>query len=132
MAKIMKRTVDALQPEAGRDVFAWDTELRGFGVIQPRPQEEHVLHRASGSPGVFQVPAVVGPRDDGARTMPPPRRDAGCRLGTTVRAAADKNHPLHTQPRRLRLWWGNNLGRDRTRRHVLPDTARPPAQTPAW
>ena len=24
--------VDALQPEAGRDVFAWDTELRGFGV----------------------------------------------------------------------------------------------------
>lgn len=32
MAKIMKRTVDALRPEAGRDVFAWDTELRGFGV----------------------------------------------------------------------------------------------------
>jgi integrase len=32
MAKIMKRTVDALKPEAGRDVFAWDTELRGFGV----------------------------------------------------------------------------------------------------
>jgi len=32
MAKIMKRTVDALQPEAARDVFAWDTELRGFGV----------------------------------------------------------------------------------------------------
>jgi integrase len=32
MAKIMKRTVDALLPEAGRDVFAWDTELRGFGV----------------------------------------------------------------------------------------------------
>jgi hypothetical protein len=32
MAKIMKRTVDGLQPEADRDVFAWDTELRGFGV----------------------------------------------------------------------------------------------------
>jgi hypothetical protein len=32
MAKIMKRTVDALQPEPDRDVFAWDSELRGFGV----------------------------------------------------------------------------------------------------
>ena len=32
MAKIMKRTVDALRPKPGRDVFAWDTEMRGFGV----------------------------------------------------------------------------------------------------
>jgi Arm DNA-binding domain len=32
MAKIMKRTVDTLQPEPDRDVFAWDSELRGFGV----------------------------------------------------------------------------------------------------
>ena len=32
MAKIMKRTVDALRPEPHRDVFAWDSELRGFGV----------------------------------------------------------------------------------------------------
>ena len=32
MAKITKRTVDALEPQAGRDVFAWDSELRGFGV----------------------------------------------------------------------------------------------------
>ncbi len=28
MAKILKRTVDALQPESDRDVFAWDSELR--------------------------------------------------------------------------------------------------------
>ncbi|SEE39964.1 Site-specific recombinase XerD [Rhizobiales bacterium GAS191] len=32
MAKITKRTVDALQPEPDRDVFAWDGELRGFGI----------------------------------------------------------------------------------------------------
>jgi integrase len=32
MAKITKRVVDALQPEHHRDVFAWDTELRGFGL----------------------------------------------------------------------------------------------------
>ena len=32
MGKITKRAVDALRAEADRDVFAWDTELRGFGV----------------------------------------------------------------------------------------------------
>lgn len=32
MAKITKRTVDALQPAAGRDVLVWDDELPGFGV----------------------------------------------------------------------------------------------------
>jgi integrase len=32
MAKITKRTVDALQSHPHRDVFAWDGELRGFGV----------------------------------------------------------------------------------------------------
>lgn len=32
MAKITKRMVDALEPQADRDVFAWDSELRGFGL----------------------------------------------------------------------------------------------------
>ena len=32
MGKITKRAVDALQSEPDRDVFVWDTELRGFGV----------------------------------------------------------------------------------------------------
>ena len=32
MAKITKRAVDALQSVSGRDVFIWDSELRGFGV----------------------------------------------------------------------------------------------------
>jgi integrase len=32
MAKISKRSVDALQPEAGRDILLWDDELPGFGV----------------------------------------------------------------------------------------------------
>lgn len=32
MAKITKRVVDALKPAEGKDVFAWDAELRGFGV----------------------------------------------------------------------------------------------------
>lgn len=32
MPKLTKRTVEALRPEPGRDVFAWDNELRGFGL----------------------------------------------------------------------------------------------------
>ncbi|HTO84056.1 MAG TPA: Arm DNA-binding domain-containing protein, partial [Methylomirabilota bacterium] len=32
MAKISKRAVDALQPAKVRDVFIWDSELRGCGV----------------------------------------------------------------------------------------------------
>lgn len=32
MPKLTKRIVDGLRPAAGRDMFAWDTELRGFGV----------------------------------------------------------------------------------------------------
>src|SRR5262245_20601978 len=33
MPKITKRLVDGLEPDpAGRDVFCWDSELRGFGI----------------------------------------------------------------------------------------------------
>jgi integrase len=32
VARISKRVVDALKPEAGRDVLLWDNELAGFGV----------------------------------------------------------------------------------------------------
>src|SRR5262249_41933337 len=33
MPKITKRVVDSLAPDpGGRDVFIWDSELRGFGV----------------------------------------------------------------------------------------------------
>jgi integrase len=32
MPKLTKRTLDAIKPKAGGDVFAWDSELPGFGV----------------------------------------------------------------------------------------------------
>jgi len=32
MGKITKRTVDTLHPDKDRDVFTWDSELRGFGI----------------------------------------------------------------------------------------------------
>jgi Arm domain-containing DNA-binding protein len=32
MKKIQKRAIDALQADPDRDVFAWDNEIRGFGI----------------------------------------------------------------------------------------------------
>jgi integrase len=32
MPKLTKRVIDSLRPAADRDVFTWDSELRGFGV----------------------------------------------------------------------------------------------------
>src|ERR1700687_4542518 len=32
MQKLSKRTIDALRPRSGQDVFHWCAELRGFGV----------------------------------------------------------------------------------------------------
>lgn len=32
MAKLTKRLIDAIEPDEARDVFAWDGELRGFGL----------------------------------------------------------------------------------------------------
>ncbi|MGH7123422.1 MAG: tyrosine-type recombinase/integrase [Stellaceae bacterium] len=38
MSKITKRVVDALKPDKTRELFVWDSELRGFGVrIMPKP-----------------------------------------------------------------------------------------------
>ncbi|MBS0278444.1 MAG: DUF4102 domain-containing protein [Proteobacteria bacterium] len=44
MTKLLKRTVDALSPEATRDVFAWDGELRGFGVrVKPSGVKSYLI-----------------------------------------------------------------------------------------
>lgn len=32
MSKITKRVIETLRPERNKDVFAWDSEMRGFGV----------------------------------------------------------------------------------------------------
>jgi integrase len=51
MAKISKRTVDALQPNATRDTFIWDDGLPGFGVrCRPSGQKTYLLkYRAAGN-----------------------------------------------------------------------------------
>ncbi|KRB83133.1 integrase [Sphingomonas sp. Root710] len=44
MAKLTKQILDQLRPIAGRDVMAWDGELRGFGVrIKPSGARAFVL-----------------------------------------------------------------------------------------
>lgn len=44
MAKLTKRFIDALKPVRGRDVVAWDSELRGFGVrVKPSGATSYVI-----------------------------------------------------------------------------------------
>lgn len=66
MSKLTKRIVDALQHDPQRDVFLWDTELRGFGVrakpsgtktflIQYRNAERRTRRFVIGQYGVLTV-----------------------------------------------------------------------------
>ena len=44
MAKLTKQFLDKLGPVKGRDVLAWDSELRGFGVrIKPSGTRSFML-----------------------------------------------------------------------------------------
>ena len=66
MPKLTKRTIDALACEAKRDVFLWDSEVRGFGVrakpsgtktfiIQYRNGERRTRRFVIGQYGVLSV-----------------------------------------------------------------------------
>jgi hypothetical protein len=49
MPKLTKRIVDALQHDPDRDVFAWDTELRGFGVrVKPSDTTTFLIQYRNG------------------------------------------------------------------------------------
>jgi integrase len=44
MAKLTKRLVDAIEPDSDRDVFAWDGELRGFGLrVKPTGTRTYLI-----------------------------------------------------------------------------------------
>lgn len=50
MSKITKRLVDKLRPDSGRDVWAWDDEIKGFGVrVKPSGHKSYMVqYRAQG------------------------------------------------------------------------------------
>lgn len=59
MPKINKRTVDAVRPEPGRDVFVWDSELRGFGLrVKPSGAGAYVIQYRNARNGIRRL--VVG------------------------------------------------------------------------
>jgi hypothetical protein len=44
MSKLLKRAVDALDPQRDHDVFVWDGELRGFGVrVKPSGVKSYLI-----------------------------------------------------------------------------------------
>jgi hypothetical protein len=63
MPKITKRLIDALRPNQGdqKDLFAWDSELRGFGVrMKPSGSASYVVQYRThkGRPGVMLSPKL--------------------------------------------------------------------------
>lgn len=49
MPKLTKRIIDALECEASRDVFLWDSEVRGFGVrVKPSGTKTFIIQYRNG------------------------------------------------------------------------------------
>jgi integrase len=59
---ITLRTIDAITPCAGRDVYTWDTGLKGFGVrVTPRGVKSYVLqYRVRGGPARRKTIGIHG------------------------------------------------------------------------
>lgn len=59
MAKITKRLVDSLRPDPERDVWAWDDEIKGFGVrVKPSGHKGYLVqYRAQGRTRRFTLGA---------------------------------------------------------------------------
>ncbi len=72
LGKVTKRTVDALNP-GERDVFLWDSDLRGFGVkCTPKGRKVYVVQYQRGGRGNPTRRVTIGPHGpltpDKART----------------------------------------------------------------
>ena len=120
MAKILKRAVDALQPEPDRDVFAWDSELRGFGVrVKPSGVKSYLIQYRNAEGRTRRL--VLG--QHGALT-PEVARDLARQKLTAVAAGEDPSMDRHAARAGMTLtevcdWYlreataGRLLGRNR-------------------
>ncbi|HEX9073077.1 MAG TPA: hypothetical protein VF852_14120 [Pseudolabrys sp.] len=45
MSRLTKRIVEAAKPDAQRDVFLWDSELRGLG-LRVKPNGKHPISQS--------------------------------------------------------------------------------------
>jgi Arm DNA-binding domain len=68
MPKITKRLVDELRPDPDRDLFAWDSDLRGFGIrMKPSGAASYIVqYLAIGKVGTL-TPAEA--REQGRRLL---------------------------------------------------------------
>jgi hypothetical protein len=122
MAKILKRTVDALQPEPDRDVFAWDSELKGFGVrVKPSGVKSYLVQYRNVEGRTRRL--VLG--QHGALT-PEVARDLARKKLSAVATGEDPSEDRHTARAGMTLaevcdWYlkeaeaGRLLGRNRRR-----------------
>ena len=60
-AKITKRQVDSIQPEA-KDIFLWDTDIRGFGLkVTPTGTKTYLFQYRMGGRGHPTRRYTIGP-----------------------------------------------------------------------
>lgn len=91
MAKIGKRVVDRLRPVPGRDVFAWDSELRGFGVrVKPSGTRAYLVQyrNAHGRSRRFTLKNSSALAPDEARAV---ARDLLAKIAKGYDPAAEKS-----------------------------------------
>lgn len=112
MAKLSKRTVDALEPR-GRDYFVWDGELKGFGVrVMPSGRKVFwAQYRAAGVQRRVKLGSLGPVTVDMARTMArtilgdvaeganPAQDLRSYRMAPTVAAVCDRFLEMHAGER---------------------------------